>query len=55
MVVSGKSQSLAELIETFAECTDAAKKGLKERLDVRTWESVMRDKSLAANEGGKNV
>jgi ParB-like chromosome segregation protein Spo0J len=45
LVLSGRRLSLAEIIECLSECLDAAKKGLKEKLDARTWQSVMRDRA----------
>lgn len=42
VVVRGRGLSLAGVAETLGECLDAAKKGLKERLDARTWQQVMR-------------
>lgn len=48
IVIAGPNLSLSDVIDRLAECLDAAKKGLKEHLDARTWQSVMRDKANAA-------
>lgn len=45
VTVTGQSLSLAEVIECLTQCLDAAKKGLKDNLDARTWQSVMRDRA----------
>lgn len=45
IVLSGQKFSLHEVIERLGECLEAAKKGLKDRIDLRTWEKVMRDRS----------
>jgi len=47
VVLSGQKLSLAEVIEVLSECLDSAKKGMREKLDARTWQSVMRDRSKA--------
>lgn len=47
IVVRGRGLSLAAVAETLGDCLDAAKKGLKDRLDARTWQQVMRDKAHA--------
>ena len=48
--MSGKSLSLVEVIECLSTAIDAAKKGMKEKLDARTWQSVMRDKAKVASQ-----
>lgn len=52
-VVSGKSLSLSELVDSITEFLEAAKKGVREKLDAKTWQSVMRDKAKATA-GGEN-
>jgi ParB/RepB/Spo0J family partition protein len=47
VIINGKNLSQSDVVETLAECLDAAKKAEKEKLDARTWQSVMRDRSKA--------
>lgn len=49
VVVSGQDMSLAEVVDSLAECLAAARKGVKERLDSKTWQNVMRDKAQAVD------
>ena len=54
VVISGTKLSLADVVEKLGDCMDAARKGLKDRLDARTWQNVMRDKAQAVK-GETNV
>jgi ParB-like chromosome segregation protein Spo0J len=45
VIIRGKRMSLAEVLDTLSECVDAAKKGIKEKLGVKAWQAVLRDKS----------
>jgi ParB family transcriptional regulator, chromosome partitioning protein len=45
VVVRGRRMTLAEVLECLNECVDAAKKGIKEKLTVKSWAAVLRDKS----------
>jgi ParB-like chromosome segregation protein Spo0J len=45
VVVRGKRLTLAEVVECLSECVDAAKKGLKEKLSVKSWQAVLHDKA----------
>jgi ParB family transcriptional regulator, chromosome partitioning protein len=47
VIISGKKLSQSDVVETLTECLDAAKKAEKEKLDARTWQSVMRDRAKA--------
>ena len=47
VAVSGPDLSLADLIEALAEAQKEARKARDQNLDVKTWQSVMRDKSRA--------
>ena len=49
IVVRGRGLSLSAVAESLSDGLDAAKKGLKDRLDARTWQQVMRDKAQAEN------
>lgn len=45
VIVRGKKPfSLAEVADWLSECQEAARKGIKEKLEIRTWEKVLRDK-----------
>jgi ParB family chromosome partitioning protein len=55
IVISGKSLSLSDLVERLSECVEAARKGVKDRLDARTWQNVMRDRSQAAKGDAADV
>ena len=55
VILSGSSLSLTDVVEKLSECIEAARKGLKDRLDARTFQHVMRDKSAAVNVGEANV
>lgn len=48
IVLSGQRLSLQDVVDRLSECLEAAKKAVKDRLDVRTWQSVMRDRSSPA-------
>lgn len=43
--LSGKSLGLSEVIDALTELLKLARKAEKERLDVKTWESVLRDQA----------
>ncbi len=45
VIVRGKRMTLAEVVDCLSECIDAAKKGLKEKLSVKSWQAVLKDKS----------
>jgi ParB/RepB/Spo0J family partition protein len=45
VTLKGKRMNLVQVVECLSECVDAAKKGIKERLTVKSWQSVLRDKS----------
>lgn len=45
--VSGKEFSLEDLIEALGEAQKEAKKAREQKLDVKTWQCVMRDRSRA--------
>jgi ParB family transcriptional regulator, chromosome partitioning protein len=47
IVISGQCLSLGEVIECLSSVLESAKKGDKEKLDARTWQSVMRDRAKA--------
>lgn len=47
IVITGERLSLADVVEKLTECLAAARNGVRERLDSKTWQSVMRDKSQA--------
>lgn len=47
VVVRGRGMSLTAVAEALSECVEAAKKALRDRLDARTWQNVMRDKARA--------
>lgn len=47
VVVRGRGMTLTAVVEALNECVDAAKKAIRDRLDARTWQNVMRDKSRA--------
>lgn len=49
IVVTGEELSLDDLIEALGEAQKEAKKAREQNLDVRTWQSVMRDKAKAGN------
>lgn len=49
IVVSGEGISLDEVIEAMGEAQKEAKKAREQNLDVKTWQSVMRDKAKAAS------
>lgn len=49
VMLTGSSLSLTEVVEKLVECLEAARKGVKDRLDAKTWQNVMRDKSLAVS------
>lgn len=55
VVITGRGLTLADVVEALGECLDAARKGLRDRLDAKTWQNVMRDKSVALNERGADV
>lgn len=50
VVVRGRGMSLTAVVEVLSECVDAAKKAIRDRLDARTWQNVMRDKARAEND-----
>lgn len=50
VVVRGRGMSLTAVVEALSESVDAAKKAIRDRLDARTWQSVMRDKSRAEDD-----
>lgn len=47
VTVTGQDLSLDDVIRALDEAHKAAKKGRQEKLDVKTWQHVMRDKSRA--------
>ncbi len=55
VVISGKAVSLSEVVDTLAECLEAARKGVRDRLDAKTWQNVMRDKSAPRPGGDHGV
>lgn len=56
LVISGQNLTLSEIVDKLSECLAAAKKGLRERLDAKTWERVMKDTctSTAVSAGGQS-
>jgi ParB/RepB/Spo0J family partition protein len=48
VVVKGKRMTLAEVHECLIACVDAAKRGLKDKLSVKSWASVLRDQNKEA-------
>jgi ParB family transcriptional regulator, chromosome partitioning protein len=45
VTIKGKRMNLAQVLECLNECVDAAKKGVKDRLTVKSWTAVLKDKS----------
>jgi ParB-like chromosome segregation protein Spo0J len=45
VTLKGRRMNLAEVLECLNECVDAAKKGIKEKLGVKAWQLVLRDKA----------
>lgn len=50
VVVRGRGMSLTAVVEALGECVDAAKKAIRDRLDAKTWQNVMRDKARAEDD-----
>lgn len=50
VTVSGPSLSLDEFIDALGEAQKEARKGREQKLDVNTWQRVMRDKSRAGRD-----
>ena len=55
LVMSGKKFSLAEFVEKLGHVIEAARKGIKDKLDAKTWQSVMQYRASAENEGEDDV
>jgi ParB family transcriptional regulator, chromosome partitioning protein len=55
IVIRGRRMAMSDLVDTFVDCLEAARKGIKDQLDVKTWQCVMRDKAMAANGGRASV
>lgn len=49
--VTGSQLSLDDFIEALGEAQKEARKAREQKLDVKTWQSVMRDKATASQEG----
>jgi hypothetical protein len=55
LVVTGKSLSLSQVGDALSESLDATRKAIKERLDAKTFQDVMRVKCQSINEGDVDV
>lgn len=55
LVMSGAKFSLADVVEKLGHVIEAARKGIKDKLDAKTWQRVMQFRANAENEGGDDV
>jgi ParB/RepB/Spo0J family partition protein len=55
IVISGRISTMTDVVEKIAECSEAARKGQRERMDVKTFEAWMRDKSNPTSGGNSDV
>lgn len=47
ITVAGNDLDMSAIVDDLTECLQSAKKALKDRLDAKTWEKVMKDQATA--------
>lgn len=55
VAISGDSLSMSDVEDCLTECLRAAKKAIKDHLDAKTWQKVMKDQTAAADGGSASV